>query len=78
MIISGQDLSKSYNNRKVLDHVSINCAAGEICGLLGANGAGKTTLFKILFGLVTPETGTVTIHTQSNKKIGANFKNITN
>ena len=70
MIISGQDLSKSYNNRKVLDHVSINCAAGEICGLLGANGAGKTTLFKILFGLVTPETGTVTIHTQSNKKIG--------
>ena len=70
MIISGHDLSKSYGKRKVLDHVSITCNAGEICGLLGANGAGKTTLFKILFGLVTPDTGTVLINTGSNKKIG--------
>lgn len=70
MIISGHDLSKSYGSRKVLDHVSITCDAGEICGLLGANGAGKTTLFKILFGLVTPDTGAVHINTNSNKKIG--------
>jgi ABC-2 type transport system ATP-binding protein len=70
MIISGHDLSKTYGNRKVLDHVSIECAAGEIIGLLGANGAGKTTLFKILFGLVSPDSGTVTINTNSNKKIG--------
>ncbi|MFY9463695.1 MAG: ABC transporter ATP-binding protein [Sediminibacterium sp.] len=70
MIISGNDLSKSYNQRKVLDHVSIGCAAGEICGLLGANGAGKTTLFKILLGLVTPDTGTVAVRSASNKKIG--------
>ncbi|MEI6265952.1 MAG: ABC transporter ATP-binding protein [Sphingobacteriia bacterium] len=70
MIISGHDLSKSYGNRKVLNQVSIDCAAGEICGLLGANGAGKTTLFKILFGLVTPDAGTVSINTNSNKKIG--------
>lgn len=70
MIISGHDLSKSYGSRKVLDHVNITCDAGEICGLLGANGAGKTTLFKILFGLVTPDTGTVHINTNSAKKIG--------
>ncbi len=70
MIIIGNDLSKLYGSRKVLDHVSITCKAGEICGLLGANGAGKTTLFKILFGLVTPDTGTVNIKTKSNKKIG--------
>ena len=70
MIIEGHDLSKSYGKRKVLDQVNIDCAAGEIVGLLGANGAGKTTLFKILFGLVTPDTGTVTINTNSAKKIG--------
>jgi ABC-2 type transport system ATP-binding protein len=63
-------LSKTYHGRKVLDQVSISCAAGEICGLLGANGAGKTTLFKILFGLVTPDSGTVEIKTSSKKKIG--------
>ncbi len=70
MIIAGLDLSKSYGTQKVLDHVSISCDAGEICGLLGANGAGKTTLFKILFGLVTPDSGTVQINSNSNKKIG--------
>ena len=70
MIISGFNLSKSYGRRKVLDQVNISCSAGEICGLLGANGAGKTTLFKILFGLVTPDSGSVEINTQSKKKIG--------
>ncbi len=70
MIISGRDLSKSYGTQKVLDKVSISCNEGEICGLLGANGAGKTTLFKILFGLVTPDAGTVQINSNSNKKIG--------
>lgn len=70
MIISGHNLSKSYGKRKVLDNVTISCAAGEICGLLGANGAGKTTLFKILFGLVTPDSGTVQINVNTLKPIG--------
>ncbi|MFN3299284.1 MAG: ABC transporter ATP-binding protein [Sediminibacterium sp.] len=70
MIISGTNLSKVYGKRKVLDNVSIGCAAGEICGLLGANGAGKTTLFKILFGLITPDTGKVVLPNQSIKPIG--------
>lgn len=70
MIISGTNLSKVYGKRKVLDNVSIGCAAGEICGLLGANGAGKTTLFKILFGLITPDTGHVVLPNQSIKPIG--------
>ena len=70
MIISGLNLSKSYGKLQVLDNVNISCAAGEIVGLLGANGAGKTTLFKILFGLVTPDTGTVKINANSVKPIG--------
>jgi ABC-2 type transport system ATP-binding protein len=70
MIISGCGLSKYYGKLKVLDNVTISCAAGEIVGLLGANGAGKTTLFKILFGLVTPDTGTVKINTSRVKPIG--------
>lgn len=70
MIISGTNLSKVYGKRKVLDNVSIGCAAGEICGLLGANGAGKTTLFKILFGLITPDSGQVVLPKHSVKPIG--------
>ncbi|TAG09617.1 MAG: ABC transporter ATP-binding protein [Sphingobacteriia bacterium] len=70
MIISGIGLSKSYGKRKVLDKVNIECSAGEICGLLGANGAGKTTLFKILFGLITPDSGKVILPNNHIKPIG--------
>jgi len=69
-MIVGNKLSKSFGNRKVLDEVSIHCAAGEICGLLGANGAGKTTLFKILFGLITPDSGSFSISSNGIKPIG--------
>lgn len=71
MIISGFGLSKSYRSGKVLDKVNISCAAGEICGLLGSNGAGKTTLFKILCGLVSPDSGSVEINSNRVKPIGA-------
>lgn len=54
----------------VLDGIDISCAAGEICGVLGANGAGKSTLFKIITGLVTPTSGKVKINTTSPKPIG--------
>ncbi len=69
-MIVGTKLSKSFGKRKVLDEVSIHCAAGEICGLLGANGAGKTTLFKILFGLITPDSGSFSISSNGVKPIG--------
>lgn len=50
--------------------MSISCQDGEIYGLVGANGAGKTTLFKILLGLVTPDSGKVKITGCGTKKIG--------
>ena len=71
MIIAGNDLSKSYKSGKVLDNVNILCSAGEICGLLGSNGAGKTTLFKILCGLVSPDSGSIEINSKGAKSIGA-------
>jgi len=54
----------------VLKSVNIKCEAGEICGVLGANGAGKTTLFKIILGLVKPDSGHVSLHAQGIKPIG--------
>jgi ABC-2 type transport system ATP-binding protein len=53
-----------------LDGIDISCAAGEICGVLGANGAGKSTLFKIITGLVAPTAGEVKIRANSPKPIG--------
>lgn len=70
MIISGVNLSKSYKSLKALDAVTISCAPGEILGVVGANGSGKSTLFKILLGVIKPDTGTVTINSKNVKPIG--------
>lgn len=69
-MLAGNNLSKSYPSGKALDNVSINIAAGQICGLLGRNGAGKTTLFKILCGLVKPDQGQVVINSTRSKPVG--------
>src|SRR5438552_11524603 len=52
-------LVKSYNGRTVVDEVSFVLAQEEIVGLLGRNGAGKTTTFRIILGMVTPDSGAV-------------------
>lgn len=70
MIISANKLSKYYSNRKVLDNFDISCSASEICGLIGVNGAGKTTIFKILFGLLKPDSGNFKIESSKKKSIG--------
>jgi lipopolysaccharide export system ATP-binding protein len=53
------DLQKTYNNRKVLNGVSLSLRRGEAVGLLGPNGAGKTTCFYIITGLIAAEQGTI-------------------
>lgn len=58
-LLKTEDLKKSYNNRKVVDGVSIAISRAEIVGLLGPNGAGKTTTFYMAVGLVRPDSGRV-------------------
>jgi len=58
-LLSTSHLVKAYNQRKVVDDVSVSVAAGEIVGLLGPNGAGKTTSFNMVVGIVKPDEGTV-------------------
>src|SRR5438477_5896810 len=52
-------LTKSYNGRQVVDDVSFVLAQEEIVGLLGRNGAGKTTTFRMILGMVVPDSGAV-------------------
>jgi lipopolysaccharide export system ATP-binding protein len=58
-LFSTDQLVKEYNQRRVVNGVSIFVNAGEIAGLLGPNGAGKTTTFNIVVGLVKPDGGEV-------------------
>ena len=61
MIIETKGLVKIYNDRKVVDDVSITVEQGSIVGLLGPNGAGKTTTFYMIVGLAKPDAGVVTL-----------------
>lgn len=54
-----ENISKSFDGRRVLDSVSFSVAPGEAVGLLGSNGAGKTTLLRIVTTLLPPDGGQV-------------------
>lgn len=56
-----RNLRKSYRKRPVLRDVSIELGRGEVAALLGPNGSGKTTCFYAIAGLITAESGQVTI-----------------
>ena len=47
-----KNITKSYNNKRINNNVSINLNRGESVALLGPNGAGKTSLFYIIMGLI--------------------------
>nr|WP_296777706.1 ATP-binding cassette domain-containing protein [Rhodococcus sp. (in: high G+C Gram-positive bacteria)] len=55
------DVSKSYQDHRVLGPVSGTVAEGGITSLVGPNGAGKSTLLTVIGRLLDPSTGTVTV-----------------
>ncbi|HDP94625.1 MAG TPA: LPS export ABC transporter ATP-binding protein [Candidatus Aminicenantes bacterium] len=57
--LEGIRISKSFKGRQVVNQVDLVVSAGEVIGLLGPNGAGKTTTFRLMLGMLTPETGSI-------------------
>lgn len=54
-------LAKSFGSNQVITDCSMRVEQGTVYGLLGVNGAGKTTIFKMLTGLLTPDSGSIEI-----------------
>jgi lipopolysaccharide export system ATP-binding protein len=52
-------LVKAFSGRRVVDEVGFTVEPGEIVGLLGPNGAGKTTTFRMVTGILKPDSGQV-------------------
>lgn len=59
-LLETQRLVKRYSGRTVVDEVSITIERRSIVGLLGRNGAGKTTTFRMIIGMIMPNSGSVT------------------
>lgn len=60
--IEVHNLSKSFNEQKVLHHITFSAKKGEIIGLLGPNGSGKTTFIRLLNGVIEPNEGRILVN----------------
>ena len=60
-ILTVENLTKSYTERKLFDKASFSLQEGEKVGVIGINGTGKTTLLKMIAGMEEPDEGSVTM-----------------
>ena len=70
-ILKIEHLSKTLGTREILHDISFETYGGEVFGFLGPNGAGKTTLIKVVVGLLTLDTGKITI---AGKDLASEFE----
>lgn len=69
-VIRVDEVSKTINDKLILDNVNLTIYSGEALGILGPNGAGKTTLLRIILGLYKPSGGSVFIHGNPLNSLG--------
>ncbi|MEX0379913.1 ATP-binding cassette domain-containing protein [Leuconostoc sp. MS02] len=56
-------IKKTFNRTNVLSNLTLEVKDGELVHIEGSNGSGKSTLFKLITGLLQPDTGTITMDT---------------
>src|SRR5579864_1924121 len=54
-------VTKAYDSKVAVDHLSLQIEAGQMFGLLGPNGAGKTSSIRMMMGITMPDSGQVTL-----------------
>ena len=67
-LVEVKNLNKKFGKKQVLHDVNFEINEGEILGFIGPNGAGKTTTIKLMLGLQSIDSGTVTIDGYDVKK----------
>jgi branched-chain amino acid transport system ATP-binding protein len=64
-VLQADGVAVRFGGVTALSGVSLDLAAGEVCGLIGPNGAGKTTLFDVLSGIRAPSDGAIRLDGRS-------------
>ena len=60
-----KNLVASYGKVQVLHDISLSVPEGKLVALIGSNGAGKTTTLRAVSGMISPESGSITLDGQS-------------
>lgn len=60
-MITFENVTKTYGNKRAVDHLSMTIEDGRIFSFLGPNGAGKTTTIKLMTGIIAPDSGRITL-----------------
>jgi zinc transport system ATP-binding protein len=60
LLLAAEGLNKTFGASRVIANVSLSLTRGNIVTVIGPNGSGKTTLLRLLLGLETPDSGSIT------------------
>ena len=75
-ILTTENLTKVFGKHRAADQINIHIKEGEVYGLIGRNGAGKTTILKMICGLSTPTSGSVTFMGKTGAELSKHRKDI--
>nr|WP_263313706.1 ABC transporter ATP-binding protein [Mammaliicoccus sp. Marseille-Q6498] len=75
-IIKFENISKNFNNTKVLDDISFEIEEGQFYTLLGPSGCGKTTILKLIAGFETPTSGNILFNNKIINEVTANNRKV--
>ncbi len=73
MGLSIKEVCKSYGDKRVVDHISLELDKPGVFGLLGTNGAGKTTTIRMLLGILKKDEGQITWNGKEVERKHVNF-----
>jgi sulfate transport system ATP-binding protein len=76
MSINIHNVSKQFGDFQALHPVSLEIPTGQLVALLGPSGSGKSTLLRVIAGLETPDTGSVSINGQDSTHLDVRHRNI--
>lgn len=68
-MVNIKSVSKSYNDKRVVEDVSLSIEKGTITSFIGPNGAGKSTLISMISRLIAKESGEITIGGEDITKV---------
>ena len=75
-ILTTENLTKIYGEKRAADSVSMHIKKGDVYGLIGRNGAGKTTILKMICGLSCPTSGSITFEGKTGAELSKQMHKI--